>query len=198
MTAEATALDSPGVRVVFATAPGLEVIRDPERGKWFVRSTDSGKEAHIKGDEAWQIAVAKDAQVVYGNEGGTRFYAQVHKSQSSDYDWRHETSAAAILPEGVTWKLLPDETPEILRGFKAASAASREARAVLANRERAAAEAWYAAVNTVAELPQFRGKAIHAPGTWLCLQSPLQTCIYDQNSEEDWVCLICGAPQERH
>jgi len=188
--------------VVFATGPGLELIRYPDWSKWYVRSTDSGKEARVKPADAWQIAVARDAQVVYGNEGGTRFYAQVHKSQSSDYDWRHEMTVAALLPEGVTWKLLSDETPEILRDFRAKAAATREARDVLAVRERAASEAWYLAVDTVAALPEFQGKALYVPQTWPCLRSPLRTCLYDQNSDQYsdegvWECLVCGAPHER-
>ena len=53
-------------RVVFATMPGFELVRYAGHGGWHLWSRTSGKEA-------------KDAQVIYGRDGGSRFYAAVHR-----------------------------------------------------------------------------------------------------------------------
>lgn len=186
-------------RVVFARMPGFELVRYAGRG-WRLWSAVSGKEAKVSPDEAWQLAVTRDAEVIYDLEGGSRFYAQVHKSNSASHDYRHHTTAWALLSPGAAWKLMPDEPPEILMGYRVASAAAREAHLELVARRREAETAWFAAIAKIAELPQFQGKALNVPANgWPCIESPLRVCIYDDNAEDGYrlSCLVCGGPHER-
>jgi hypothetical protein len=187
-------------RVVFATMPGFELVRYPARGGWHLWARASGKEAKVTADEAWQFAVTKDAKVIYGLDGGTRFYAQVHKSNSQGYEYQHHSTVWELVSPEIARKLMPDEPPEILADYRAASSAAGAAHRALMERQREAEAAWSAAVAKVAELPQFQGMDLDVPDRgWLCLESPLQVCIYDDNDEDGYRlrCVICGAPQER-
>ncbi|HEX9227123.1 MAG TPA: hypothetical protein VF885_10790, partial [Arthrobacter sp.] len=114
-------------RVVFARMPGFELVRYAAFSKWYLWAAVSGKEARITPAEAWQFAVTEGAEVIYGLDGGTRFYAQVHKSNSEDYDYRHHVSVGAMVSPEVAQRLLPDEPPEILADYRAAAAAAGDA-----------------------------------------------------------------------
>lgn len=197
MSAEERGVDSD--RVVFARMPGFELVRYAGRG-WRLWSAVSGKEAKVTPDEAWQLAVTEHAAVNYHLDGGTRFYAQVHKSNSEEYDYRHHVSVGAMISPDVARRLMPDEPPEILADYRTAASAAGAAYRAMMERRREAEAAWSAAVAKVAELPQFQGMDLDVPaGGWPCIESPLQVCIYDDNNEEGYRlrCVICGAPQER-
>jgi hypothetical protein len=186
-------------RVVFATMPGFELVRYAGFG-WRLWSRVSGKEAKVTADEAWQFAVTEDAEVIYGLDGGSRFYAAVHKSNSQDYEYRHHTSVGAMVSPEVARALMPDEVPEILVDYRAASSAAADAQLALMKRREEAAAAWAATVAKVAELPQFHGKELDVPDRgWPCVESPLQVCIYNTSDEDGYRfrCLVCGGPHER-